>query len=151
MIPPHIQPEALRAYRDGDSAADVHRMIWPDRSAAPCTPHTLETLLRALIAHEDAQAARASASDELPDELSDAEKALSDQRKRLVEALEAGACDEEGEEGRTTFNPMYDKLLIENVKAHVAVSKHRIALQRHRAAHAPPPPDISPPASRAKH
>lgn len=140
-----MQERALRAYREGDSAAEVHRLLWPS-GGAPCTPHTLETVLRALAAHEDSQAARAAASDELPPELSDAEQALRDQRARLVAALEGGAQEREDEEGRATFDPSLDKLLIENVKAHVALSKHRLLLQRHRSLHTPP--DITPPASR---
>lgn len=140
-----MQEQALRAYRDGDSAAEVHRMLWPG-TPAPCSAHTLETVLRALQAHEDAQAARASASDELPAELADAEQALVEQRKRLVAALDGGLAEQEDEEGRATYSPVLDKLLVENIKAHVAVSKHRLLLQRHRALHAPP--DITPPRSR---
>lgn len=149
MIPPHMQEIALRAYREGDSAAEVHRLLWPDGRGATCSPHTLDTILRALVAHEEAQAARANASDELPTELADAEAALCEQRKRLVGALEAGENEREDEQGRAVYDPILDKLLIENVKAHVAVSKHRVFLQRHRAAHAPP--GITPPSSRTKH
>jgi len=75
MIPPHMQEIALRAYREGDSAAEVHRLLWPDGRGATCSPHTLDTILRALVAHEEAQAARANASDELPTELADADAA----------------------------------------------------------------------------
>jgi hypothetical protein len=78
-----------------------------------------------------------------------AEAALCEQRKRLVGALEAGENEREDEQGRAVYDPVLDKLLIENVKAHVAVSKHRVFLQRHRAVHAPP--GITPPSSRTKH
>lgn len=130
MIPPDRERAAVEMFRHimadpNDIAVErIRKFIWPQGNAAVSVP-MLRTLLRSLVAACDVD----EASDELPDDLAAALEDLKDSRKKIMDAINSDGGDPETGQP----NAMLHSVLVQNVKAHIAASKHQIELQQHRA------------------
>ena len=136
FIPKEHEARAVTMFRDvaadptDEAMRRIHAAIWPNGNASVSTS-TLRTLLRTISAAQDV----AEPSDELPDDVDQALKDLTEARNVVMEEIRVakgsgGAADGE-EAGSSPIG--WHRILVANVQAHVAVSTHRIALQKHRA------------------
>lgn len=127
FIPTEREAEALRRFRDGHGAAALHAWLWPGGN-----PSISVSALRSVLESLDAEDRTEEPSDRLPDDLGDVLSDLRVARQRLMDALEAGPSLDGGPNPDVLVACQVNRALTENVKATIAVSKHRIDLQRHR-------------------
>jgi hypothetical protein len=121
LIPADKEREALRRHRGGEAVAETHRWLWPGGNAA-VSHSLLATVLRTLADAEDDEAP----ADDLPDDLEAALGDLADSRAKLMDAIRGDGPEGDG------CNPLYHSILVQNVKAMIALSQHRIELHKHR-------------------
>lgn len=132
LIPPEIEDDVLRRYRSGEDVASLHRALWPNGNQSVST-----TTLRAILdgMRIEAQARdEPEPSDELPEDVGDLLDDLKRAREKIWSAIEVDPQDATPElSGKDVAAAcMVNRAICDNVKAALAVSKHRTELQRHR-------------------
>lgn len=140
IIPEHMEDDVLARYRAGESVESIHRALWPAGN-----PSVSGATLRAIL-EGMRDAARAQddppPDDALPEDLGDLIADLRTARAAVIAALAGVDVDDQPlptEDGGPRPGPSpalvvaaLSKAVSDNVKAAIAVSKHRAELQKHR-------------------
>ena len=134
FIPQDAEDDVLARFEGGESAESIHRSLWP-RGNPSVSARTLQTILQSMAEERRAQASPPP-SDELPVDLGDLLGDLARARALVFDALEAPDEPDPDAPARPPQNVVAAchaaRAISDNVKAALAVDKHRRLLQRHR-------------------